>query len=125
MILVATYSGSPSGVPGCMLGSKRKMSSKPSFVDATGLLLESGRKRGACSVAATAAAVRSSATEAATAARFLAPLDLFSNVDADATNTWLQEGQAFFLICTSSSQSGHGLLMARFLLPMASPGPRP
>jgi hypothetical protein len=109
-----------------MLGSKRKTSSKPSFVDATGLLLESHRKRGGRFVASSAAAFLSTAAAAAKAARFLAPPALFFNVDAFATNTWSQEGQAFFEIGTSSSQSGHGLLGAgRFLLPMASPGPRP
>ncbi len=126
MILVTTYSGNPSFVPGCKVGSKRSSLTRDGFVDVSGFVLESRRKRGACSAAALAAAFLSTAAAAAKADCFLAPLDLLFNVLAVATNTWPQEGQAFFKICTSSSQSGHVLLgAARFLLPMASPGPRP
>ena len=107
-----------------MLRNYTVSSSKPSFVDATGLLLESGRKRGGRFVASSAAAFLLTAAAVAKANCFFLTAVALATVPADLKALpHLLQLDAKML---TTAPHGHVFFVARFLfLPMASPGPRP
>ncbi len=121
MTFVATYSGNPCSIPGCSLGSKRSTLSRDNFVEVSGFVLESGRKRGGCFAASSAAALLSSAIVAVASARILSDVAFAANVAADL-KALPQLLQLDAKLLTTALHDKHVFFVAprRFLLPMAA-----